>query len=389
MLIFFFKLTYIKKNIFFIKVSDKEFKIKFNLFYLNFLSFFFNKQPLKTYFFDKSLKNSIKGDYFKHKLIFVNHIIIYFKNSTFFNYHSKYLSIKNILIYIYKLKKSKFINMYIKNPSFFKKKHRFKNFIKFLKKKFLNKIFFITHSFLNYYFIIFQVNDIILKINKNKLSLKKVIFLQNFHNSDKNDFFTSDYNKKFIELQKQYILKQKYFFFINTFLYNFLNFFLKKKLFFSLKKLNNFFKNHFKIFEKPFLFLKLKKKIKNFRSLNFIKVFYKIFYISLKLKDSLFFIKWFTLKIEDINFKKHKNYIHFFHSFLKIFHRNLFARTKTFGVYFSISGKIGVTGDSKKRKIFFNYGMHSSSKKNLKLNLSRTQVKTKTGVMGISYNIFF
>jgi len=74
---------------------------------------------------------------------------------------------------------------------------------------------------------------------------------------------------------------------------------------------------------------------------------------------------------------------------LKQFSVKLFKQTKTKGLLFSMRGKISVTGDAKKRHTYVKYGKHSNTSKNIKISLSSSQVKTKTGVVGVSFGIFF
>ena len=52
-------------------------------------------------------------------------------------------------------------------------------------------------------------------------------------------------------------------------------------------------------------------------------------------------------------------------------------------------GKISLAGDSKKKTIFVKYGKHSTSQKNLNLNIVHDQIKTETGVLGVTLGLFF
>ena len=109
----------------------------------------------------------------------------------------------------------------------------------------------------------------------------------------------------------------------------------------------------------------------------------------MKIKDSNFFLKWFCYRVELLFFKFHKNIPYLINIIFKNFHKRLFSQTSTKGVFFSLRGKISVTGDAKKRHTYVKYGKHSSSTKNLRLSLSKSQIKTKTGVMGVTFNLFF
>ena len=54
-----------------------------------------------------------------------------------------------------------------------------------------------------------------------------------------------------------------------------------------------------------------------------------------------------------------------------------------------MSGKISLAGDSKKKNVFVKYGKHSTSQKNLNLNIVNNQIKTETGVLGVNFGLFF
>jgi hypothetical protein len=59
------------------------------------------------------------------------------------------------------------------------------------------------------------------------------------------------------------------------------------------------------------------------------------------------------------------------------------------GFIFDIRGKVGVTGDSKKRHTLISWGQTSFSRKDLKFSLKKGLVYTKTGVMGVTIIIVF
>ena len=109
----------------------------------------------------------------------------------------------------------------------------------------------------------------------------------------------------------------------------------------------------------------------------------------MKMKDSTFFLKWFCYRVELLFFKLHKNIPYLLNIVFKQFSKKLFKQTQTLGMFFSMRGKISVSGDAKKRHVYVKYGKHSSSSKELRVSLSRSQVKTKTGVTGVAFGIFF
>lgn len=91
-----------------------------------------------------------------------------------------------------------------------------------------------------------------------------------------------------------------------------------------------------------------------------------------------------------IPYKDVKGFLYFLKVFLK---KNLLPNFKRFfsvkGFIFDIRGKVGVTGDAKKRHTLISWGQSSFSEKNLKLALKQGLVYTRTGVMGVTVIIIF
>lgn len=210
-------------------------------------------------------------------------------------------------------------------------------------------------------------------------------------NSIKEPLIFSLKKKKYIFSisRKSFLNKRGSFFLLSSQIMSFLLFFLKKNVFFTFKKLNPYTKSVEFDDEVKYIIWKMiskyKKKIKHI----FLKTFYKSLFFSLKLKDPSFFLDWYIKKIEVIDPQKHKFMVHILYILLKKFHRYIFFSSNVKGIFFYISGKIGVSGDSKKRNIFFNFGKHSGSKKNLRINSIKSKIKTFTGVLGVTFNIYF
>ena len=180
----------------------------------------------------------------------------------------------------------------------FKKKIFLK--LNFFKKKFFLKKIFNNLSEINLT-IFDQYNDMknfkpklfIFFKNNLKFFKKKLNFFKKNLQKVKNIgiFFKKFDFSKLIALRRHFYLKKKYFNAINLFLINFLNFFLKKKFYLVLTKLNRLVK--FVDSEKLlfYIFYVVKRKIKKFKTLKYTKIFYKVLYLSLRLKDSQFFLK--------------------------------------------------------------------------------------------------
>lgn len=85
-----------------------------------------------------------------------------------------------------------------------------------------------------------------------------------------------------------------------------------------------------------------------------------------------------------LRINKHKQVIkllqHFIIDYTDFFVYHNFIK----GVKFDIRGKVGVTGNSKKRHILFSIGSTSFSRKNYRLEYQQGLVYTDTGVLGLT-----
>lgn len=107
------------------------------------------------------------------------------------------------------------------------------------------------------------------------------------------------------------------------------------------------------------------------------------------LKDSRLFINWFRLVMERINLRSHKKFLSLLKLVLVRYYNYFFSGLRVLGVFFDVRGKLGVTGSAKKRHIKIGSGAYSSTTKKNKISLSQTIVRTSTGVLGITFCIFF
>lgn len=93
--------------------------------------------------------------------------------------------------------------------------------------------------------------------------------------------------------------------------------------------------------------------------------------------------------MEIMNFKNHKKFLTFFQNLVKK-HSNVFIDIlKIKGFFFDIRGKVGVTGSSKKRHIFFKIGNLGKSTKSDKIEFNQNLVRTYSGVLGLTYIISY
>lgn len=178
------------------------------------------------------------------------------------------------------------------------------------------------------------------------------------------------------------VKKVNFFFFLNKFLLIFLEFFLKSKIIFNLKKGSN--KLILKQVSYRKFFLKYFKK-----NLKVTKQILGIIYYSLILKDSSIFVNFFKKILEKLNVKLHKKIFWGLKKLIKDFFKPMFGFLGVLGLFFNVKGKIGVSGNAKKRRYFFYYGKHSITNRTIKVDLKYTPVWTFTGSLGLTFLIFF
>ena len=93
--------------------------------------------------------------------------------------------------------------------------------------------------------------------------------------------------------------------------------------------------------------------------------------------------------MENLPLKTHRKFLNLVKvSVLKYF-KFLMYKLKIFGFFFDVRGKIGVTGDAKKRTYNITSGRWGYNDRSLKLNLRKNIVRTETGVLGVTFCLFF
>ena len=323
-----------------------------------------------------------------------NYIFLYLYFYKFFkvNIDYKFKILKNFsnLYNLSFIKKTNFKNIYLINNFRFNK-FRIKTkylininylFIKIYLIKFYNKIY---YKILN--FIIKLSITYYNKFRSSKLFFKNFkLFNYKFNNVS---HYTGNYCEEELEIRAKNNYKKKYFIFFNKFLINFLQFLFKLRIHISFKKLwykIDFLEN---LYNYDFIVFTIKKHSKKLKQIKFIQTFLKILLLSMKIKDSKFFVRWLIYRAELMFYKLHKYIPYLLNIIFKYFSKIFFQKTHSLGIFFSLRGKISLSGDSKKKNVFVKYGKHSSSQKNLNLNLSIDQIKTATGVLGVTFGIFF
>ena len=121
----------------------------------------------------------------------------------------------------------------------------------------------------------------------------------------------------------------------------------------------------------------------------FFKQFIDILWISFLLKDSKFFLDWFVNLMEKVYLKNHKKFLNLLKIIFTRYYNYFFSNSGVLGIFFDIRGKLGVTGNAKKRHMKINTGTYSSTNKQLKISFNQSVVRTSTGVLGVTFCIFF
>ena len=93
--------------------------------------------------------------------------------------------------------------------------------------------------------------------------------------------------------------------------------------------------------------------------------------------------------MEKISLRKHKKFLNLLKIILTRYYNFFFLHSNVLGIFFDIRGKLGVTGSAKKRHMKLSTGTYSSTKKKTRISFSQAVVRTSTGVLGVTFCIFF
>lgn len=106
-------------------------------------------------------------------------------------------------------------------------------------------------------------------------------------------------------------------------------------------------------------------------------------------KDLDFLVTWVQRTMKKIELPKHKNFIKVFKFILLKYWFFFCKTTQILGFRFEIRGKIGVTGNAKKKNTGFFFGSSGFSKKKHRLELRQGLVNTETGILGLTFILAF
>lgn len=106
--------------------------------------------------------------------------------------------------------------------------------------------------------------------------------------------------------------------------------------------------------------------------------------LSFYLKDSFIFVKNIVSLFEGTFYKNHRKLLVMLRYIFKT-SINLFYFFNILGILFRIKGKIGLGGNSKKRRTKLIFHKLKLNNKNIKLCYSNTIIRTDSGVLGVNF----
>jgi len=93
--------------------------------------------------------------------------------------------------------------------------------------------------------------------------------------------------------------------------------------------------------------------------------------------------------MERVQFRNHKKFLNFFklvtHAYSDVF---IYSNSLS-GFFFDIRGKVGVSGNAKKRHFSFSEGEFSKTTKSAKFDYQYQIVRTFTGAMGMTVIFYY
>lgn len=117
--------------------------------------------------------------------------------------------------------------------------------------------------------------------------------------------------------------------------------------------------------------------------------FVLISFLTIISKDLNYFTVWLKGKFESVFYRKHKKLLYliklFFVNYVSIY-LNMF---RCRGFYLRIKGKIGVGGNSKKKRYLVKIGKHSLTSKRLKFTNHIGVIRTLVGTLGVKVALFY
>lgn len=219
-------------------------------------------------------------------------------------------------------------------------------------------------------------------VELNKKLPSNTIILDNYNKeiNSSDDLIRDFMNMKLTKIEEISYIQFSIFLFFEKFLNTSLVLFNRN----YLSKLN---KTYISFINNTYLsLLKMYRKIaKKFNLYNFLT----ILFCSLYFKDMVILKNFLIKRFNTNNFKRHKRILSMLRHVFKIIVSFLMGRRIILGFKFSIAGKIGLAGSSKKKKWTFKKGSINLSSKIKKLKMEYFQFWTTTGCLGAKLYLSF
>jgi hypothetical protein len=381
--LFFFSNLYLYKFGNFIKLPNLYLKkhylyidsTKYILYYknLNFKSNFFN------------YKNNFNKNYFSLGFLY------FFENYDCLNKFFFKILKRNYLVFHFKKKAYKFLNLQYKNLNILNENNNYFNFYK-LFNFFLKYTVFVNDKLINNFYSQFYFINLYKEFLFNQNIFKNTYFSksQNFvdiYNNHYPIFFLKSNFINFFEHKSKKTYKFNNIKYIQYYIIGFFENIFNKKI--SIKIVSNNLYNFNNLYTLQSIFEDFKYfNLKILRGFNIIE-FLEIIWISLQNKDNYLLLNWFKKIMELMHFKNHKKFLNLFKLIFIKYSHIFIENFKISGFYFDIRGKVGVAGNSKKRHFFFKIGKINLSKKNTKVDHQQNIVNTSFGVLGVTMILSF
>lgn len=166
-------------------------------------------------------------------------------------------------------------------------------------------------------------------------------------------------------------------YFIAKFIYSYL---FNKNLLLNIDK--NKVSLHSKLYSSELILAKI-RRFSNLKEININqRVFLDLILVFLLTKDTVFFKNLLKYILESIHFKNHKRFLYNLKVLLSLVFDVYGSSLNILGLYIKIKGKIGLGGNSKKKKYNFKKGNFSFTKKDQKLSYNKDVIRTYSGVLG-------
>ena len=119
-----------------------------------------------------------------------------------------------------------------------------------------------------------------------------------------------------------------------------------------------------------------------------VKQILEVLLFTFKCKDLKVFLQLVKDILEQQHFKKHKKILLVIFDIIKK-NNLMFVATSLKGFSFDIRGKVGVSGNAKKRHIFFAYGKTTTTTQSVRSSMQQVNIWTPTGQMGLTCTLHF